>query len=79
MRLPAHAAVSGRVLLSYMDPETLRSLYPQMVRNHPNVPPLPLNALLARAKEDAKRGYVLDNSVFDPGVGFHAELSRLGA
>jgi len=67
-RLPAHATASGRVLLSGLDETTLAMLHMQMRREHPDVPPPPLKQLVKRAQEDRARGYVMGESVFDPGV-----------
>lgn len=67
-RLPAHATASGRVLLSGLDAATLKALYEEMVRDHRDHQPPSLNYLLARADEDRARGYVMSESIFDPGV-----------
>jgi IclR family pca regulon transcriptional regulator len=67
-RLPAHATASGRVLLSGIDAAALKALYEDMVREHRDQPPPSLNYLIARAEEDRARGYVMSESIFDPGV-----------
>lgn len=67
-RLPAHATSSGRVLLSGLDEPTLQALYGEMRREHLETPPPSLRYLVARAEEDRARGYVMGESMFDPGV-----------
>lgn len=68
MRLPAHATVSGRLLLAALDDATLTELYPRMVACSVDFPPMPLGQLLSRAHADAAQGHVFGESSFDPGI-----------
>jgi len=67
-RLPVHATASGRVLLSGLDGNAIKDLYEEMRREHREPPPPSLKYLIARAVEDRARGYVMGESMFDPGV-----------
>lgn len=67
-RLPAYATASGRVLLSGLDEGTLTALYEQMQAEPFDPSPPSLKYLLARAEDDRARGYVMSESMFDPGV-----------
>ncbi len=62
-RLPARTTTMGRVLLSGLSDEELGELF------HDDVPDRHgLAALLRQAKEDAARGAVTQNAVYEPGV-----------
>ncbi|WP_397473187.1 IclR family transcriptional regulator [Pusillimonas sp.] len=68
-RLPAHATVLGRVLLSHHGFEALRALYPEdSLRPYgPNTPPT-LEALYGFLQEDKKRGHIIAEGFFEPNI-----------
>ena len=68
-RLPAHATVLGRVLMSDADDEALRALYPEptLPRVSPGSPRT-LAELGRLLREDRARGYAISESFFEQGV-----------
>jgi len=66
-RLPAYATASGRVLLAGLDEAVLASIYWHTRREQRGAMP-PLLEIIARARQDRERGYVMGESIFDPGV-----------
>jgi IclR family pca regulon transcriptional regulator len=67
-RLPAHATVSGRLLLSGLRDDELITLHARMLREHGTEHLPSLKTLVARAREDREHGYTMGESAFDPGV-----------
>ncbi len=68
-RLPAHATVLGRVLLSEVGDATLSALYPSV--NLPKVTaksPKTIGALKKLLEADRARGYALSESFFEQGI-----------
>ncbi|MCB1396875.1 MAG: IclR family transcriptional regulator [Rhodobacter sp.] len=78
-RLPAHRTVSGRVLLSGIDPEILPEVHARLTALDPDTPPPPLEVFRERVHADEKRGYVFAESTFDPGIESFAAPVRDGA
>jgi DNA-binding IclR family transcriptional regulator len=68
-RLPAHATILGRVLLSDADDDGLRALYPE-----PTLPQVSLHSprtlaeLQRLLREDRARGYAVSESFFEHGI-----------
>lgn len=77
-RLPAHATVSGRMLLSGLRDDELVALHARMLREHGAAHLPSLKALVGRAREDRERGYTMGESAFDPGVMSFAAPVRNG-
>lgn len=76
-RLPAHATSMGRVLLADLDAAALADLYrdARLVGVGPRTPTT-LPALLAQARADARRGYVVQVGEFEQGVASVAAALR---
>lgn len=68
-RLPAHATVLGRVLLSRHGWDALRELYPedQLQSYGPNTPAT-VDELYRLLQKDAERGYVLEEGFFESNI-----------
>jgi DNA-binding IclR family transcriptional regulator len=67
--LPAHATIMGRILLSALRPEALRSLYGDgRLEPAGKKGPKTLKALEELIAADRKRGYAISTGYFDPGV-----------
>jgi DNA-binding IclR family transcriptional regulator len=68
-RLPAHATILGRVLLSDADDATLSALYPEAVlpRISPRSPRT-LAELKRLLRQDRARGYAVSESFFEQGI-----------
>ena len=79
-RMPAHATVLGRVLLSGMSRETLRRLYPEdtLAPHSPNTPRTraALERLIAA---DQARGYAVSDSFYERGISAIAAPVRDGS
>lgn len=75
--LPAHATSMGRVLLADLDAAALADLYrhARLVGVGPRTPTT-VTALLARARADARRGYVVQVGEFERGVASVAAALR---
>jgi len=68
-RLPAHATILGRVLLSDADDRTLQALYPDaMLPQHSARAPRTLADLKRLIREDRARGYAVSESFFEQGI-----------
>lgn len=68
-RLPAHATVLGRLLLSALSDDVLEVLYPEeRLQAYSEQTPRTLNDLKTLIAEDRKRGYVLSQSFFEHGL-----------
>lgn len=68
-RLPAHATVLGRILLSHHSLEALRALYPEdaLQPYGPNTPPT-VEALYPLLQADKKRGYAIAEGFFETNI-----------
>ena len=68
-RLPAHATVLGRVLLSHHTLEELRALYPEenLRTFNPHTPPT-VPDLYRLVQTDKARGYVLEEGFFETNI-----------
>lgn len=68
-RLPAHATVLGRVLLSHHTLDELRALYPeeQLRIYNPHTPPTVIE-LFRILQADKTRGYVLEEGFFETNI-----------
>ena len=66
-RLPAHASVSGRVLLAGQSDGALESLYERLA-DVEEMPSLSRKELVERAREDRRRGYVMADSIFETSI-----------
>ena len=79
-RLPAHATILGRVLLSETDDRTLAALYPgsALPKASPKSPKN-LSELRKLLREDRARGYALSESFFEQGVSAVAAPVRNGS
>jgi DNA-binding IclR family transcriptional regulator len=71
-RLPAHATILGRVLLSDADDRTLQALYPDPTlpqhSQHSPRAPRTLADLKRLIREDRARGYAVSESFFEQGI-----------
>ena len=68
-RLPAHATILGRVLLSDADDRTLQALYPDpTLPQHSSRAPRTLAELKRLLREDRARGYAVSESFFEQGI-----------
>ena len=68
-RLPAHATVVGRVLLSALTLDELRRLYPERrLPKSSGQTPETIDALHAMLQADAERGYAISEGFFEPTV-----------
>ena len=68
-RLPAHATILGRVLLSDADDRTLQALYPDpTLPQHSPRAPRTLAELKRLLREDRARGYAVSESFFEQGI-----------
>jgi DNA-binding IclR family transcriptional regulator len=79
-RLPAHATVLGRVLLSDADDRALAALYPgPYLPRGASKSPKTLAALKKLLREDRARGYAVSESFFEQGVSAVATPVRDGS
>lgn len=68
-RLPAHATVLGRVLLSHHGFEALRALYPdETLQAYGPDTPSTTEALYKTLQEDKKRGHIIAEGFFEPNI-----------
>ncbi len=68
-RLPAHATIMGRVLLSDLTDDELDALYAgQTLSARSPQTPTTIEALKALLREDRKRGYVISESFYERGI-----------
>jgi len=68
-RLPAHATILGRVLLSDADDRALDALYPDAtLPQHSQRAPRTLTDLKRLLREDRARGYAVSESFFEQGI-----------
>lgn len=68
-RLPAHATILGRVLLSDADDRMLQALYPDAtLPQHSPRAPRTLAELKRLLREDRARGYAVSESFFEQGI-----------
>lgn len=68
-RLPAHATILGRILLSHHGLHALRALYPEeRLRPYGPHTPLTVEALYQLLKADKERGYVIAEGHFEPNI-----------
>ncbi|GAA5234475.1 IclR family transcriptional regulator [Verticiella sediminum] len=76
-RLPAHATLLGRVLLSDLTLEQLRALYPEdTLQSFSPRTPRTVNEMHAIAQADHERGYAIDKGFFESDVGSAAAPVR---
>lgn len=76
-RLPAHATLLGRVLLSDMQLTDLQRLYPEdHLQKFSERTPNSVEALYKLIQQDAKNGYGLDEGYFEPEVASAAVAVR---
>ncbi|HTO51623.1 MAG TPA: IclR family transcriptional regulator [Burkholderiales bacterium] len=81
-RLPAHATILGRVLLSDADDRTLQALYPDAaLPQQSSRAPHTLADLKRLLREDRARGYAVSESFFEQGISAVAApvRDRIGA
>lgn len=68
-RLPAHATVLGRVLLSHHGLEALRALYPdESLQSYGSNTPATTEALYKLLQDDKKRGHIIAEGFFEPNI-----------
>ena len=67
-RLPAHATILGRILLSATDDKELESLYPGALPRVSQRSPRTLAELKKLLRQDAARGYAVSESYFEAGI-----------
>ncbi|HEY9279531.1 MAG TPA: IclR family transcriptional regulator [Eoetvoesiella sp.] len=68
-RLPLHATLLGRALLSDMSLEDLRVLYPEKgLEKYSARTPRHADELYELIRQDAAQGYAMDEGYFEPGV-----------
>ena len=68
-RLPAHATVLGRVLLSHHGIEALRALYPEeALQPYGPHTPSSVEALYKLLQDDRKRGYIIAEGFFESNI-----------
>jgi DNA-binding IclR family transcriptional regulator len=68
-RLPAHATVLGRLLLSDLTPSALAQLYPEaQLPAFTSKTPTNLNQLMALIEQDKAQGYGLSQGGFETGI-----------
>jgi DNA-binding IclR family transcriptional regulator len=67
-RLPAHATILGRVLLSGTDDKELEALYPGPLPRVSQRSPRTLAELKKLLRQDAARGYAFSESYFEAGI-----------
>jgi len=79
-RLPAHATILGRVLLTDADDRTLAALYPAAtLPKTSSKSPRTVSELKRLIKEDRARGYAVSESFFEQGISAVAAPVRDGS
>jgi len=79
-RLPAHATILGRVLLTDADDRALAALYPApALPKASSKSPRTVAELKRLVKEDRARGYAVSESFFEPGISAIAAPVRDGS
>lgn len=69
MRLPAHMAATGKAMLAYLEPQTVRQILQRATPHQPVVlDPAEVEALLADAALSRRRGYCIDDEGVRTGV-----------
>jgi DNA-binding IclR family transcriptional regulator len=79
-RMPAHATILGRILLSDLSEKALRALYPEreLQRFSPHTPKN-VAALMSLLDADRARGYAVSDSFYERGISATAAPVRDGA
>jgi len=70
-RLPAHATATGRIILAYRPDDELQQYFDAALRAPSDgvaQPPESLESLIAVARADRARGYILHPSIYEPQV-----------
>lgn len=68
-RLPAHATILGRALLSHLSYSELEALYPEeRLRAYTPSTPKTVADLYTLLKEDRRLGYVMEDGFFEPNI-----------
>ncbi len=68
MRLPAHLAATGRVMLAYADPKAVRELLPARLARMTGCGPATVEELLDDLQHTRRRGYSIDDEAVREGV-----------